>query len=357
MSNYSLFTNDRREVFKKISVIMFCGNYFGDVMRFIATICFLVVFLLSPIANAWNETGHMTVALIAYRQLDDHQKQQIAEILKAHPHYQIYLTKDVPANVSAEEWAFIRAASWPDWIRPSRPGDRQYKDATITHFHHGPWHYMDIPYVSDAKSSHIDPTTMPEQKGPNVLTALDENVKLLQSSDTKPEDRAVALAWVEHLVGDIHQPLHATSMYSADFPNGDQGGNLIDIRADGNVMKLHAFWDDLLGTSDSYVAIDFLASDILAKPQCDPAHMHEYKTDTTFASWADESYQDAIGLVYLNGRLRGLALTPNATTQPSADTVPNLPASYLSNARALAEKRVALAGYRLADQLKLILKN
>jgi hypothetical protein len=167
----------------------------------------------------------------------------------------------------------------------------------------------------------------------------------------------VALCWLEHLIGDVHQPLHAVTMYSSDYPTGDQGGNLIDVRANGNVTRLHAFWDDSLGTTDSYVEIEFLADNILAQPQCDPMRMPEYKSDTTFASWAEESHQYAIGVAYLNGRLRGLPEVPNATTRPAADEVPMLPESYMLTARELAERRVALAGFRLADQIKALLKN
>jgi hypothetical protein len=37
------------------------------------------------------------------------------------------------------------------------------------------------------------------------------------------ERRAVALAWLFHLVGDIHQPLHTTELFSVEYPNGDRG--------------------------------------------------------------------------------------------------------------------------------------
>ena len=69
-------------------------------------------------AVAWNNTGHMTVALIAYRELTDGQKLAIAKVLKEHPHYEEFLAADRPAKVSENEWAFLRAATWPDWVRP-----------------------------------------------------------------------------------------------------------------------------------------------------------------------------------------------------------------------------------------------
>lgn len=48
-----------------------------------------------------------------------------------------------------------------------------------------------------------------------------------------------------HLVGDIHQPLHATTRYANDFKTGDRGGNSFKITGDG-VSNLHALWDSAL---------------------------------------------------------------------------------------------------------------
>jgi S1/P1 Nuclease len=321
-------------------------------------IAIVLISLLAPsIANAWNETGHATVALIAYRQLSDHQKQQIAAILKQHPHYKQFLSTDLPPGVSEDEWAFLKAAVWPDWIRPSRPGDRQFKDATITHFNQALWHYITIPWVPRTDAEKIDATTLPSREEPNILTALDLNLAKLKSDDATPEDKAVALCWLEHLIGDVHQPLHAISIVNTMYPNGDQGGNLFAVRANGNVMRLHGYWDELLGTSDGYGAVDFLATEIMLKPQCDPAKLPQYKSDTTFSSWADESHSLGAAVAYLNGRLRGVPYADYQDQKLTAEDVPALPPSYQSTAREVAEQRVALAGYRLADQLKAIFKD
>ena len=81
-------------------------------MRRLICVCILLATILFPtISFAWNDTGHMTVALIAYRQLSDHQKQQIADLLKQHPHYALYLSAQAPQGVNVDEWAFIRAAT------------------------------------------------------------------------------------------------------------------------------------------------------------------------------------------------------------------------------------------------------
>ena len=91
-------------------------------MRKLIIVVGLVLLCGSRAALAWNQTGHMTVALIAWRELSDSQKQQASELLKAHPHYTKLLLEHKPDNVNESEWAFIRAAVWPDMVRPARPG-------------------------------------------------------------------------------------------------------------------------------------------------------------------------------------------------------------------------------------------
>lgn len=326
-------------------------------MNFRHLLLFLVIPLLLPrLASAWNDTAHMTIALIAYRQLDDAQRQKVAQILKAHPHYDLYLSSNRPDGVSEEEWAFMRAANWPDFVRPNRPHSPEGpKDRQITRYHHSDWHYIDFPVVPPAERKTIDLTKLPPPREPNVLTAIADNEKLLSAPDTKPEDRAVALAWVEHLIGDVHQPLHAVSEFSNAFPGGDRGGNAQAIRADGAVMNLHAFWDDALGTSDSFYAIDFLCRQITEDPTLGRERLAELELDKKPPDWARESRDAAMAIVYLNGRLRSARYDAYTAREVVDEQVPALPPSYLSNAYMLAKRRAALAGYRLASVLKEVL--
>jgi hypothetical protein len=41
----------------------------------------------------------------------------VTAILKKHPHYDDYLTKQKPNGFTVDEWAFMRAGAWADWIR------------------------------------------------------------------------------------------------------------------------------------------------------------------------------------------------------------------------------------------------
>src|SRR5512132_306726 len=51
--------------------------------------------------------------------------------------------------------------------------------------------------------------------------------------------RRLALRFVTHLIGDIHQPLHAS------FAE-DRGGNSVDVRFNGRKENLHSLWDTAL---------------------------------------------------------------------------------------------------------------
>ena len=320
----------------------------------LGVLAFINILFFAPLARAWNDNGHMVVALITYRQLDDAHRRQVDALLKQHPHYDLCLSQNREEGVNAEEWAFMRAATWPDWVRPARggtPEPERFKGPEITKYHQGLWHFVTIPWVPTTQRSAMDPSTLPSRPEPNILTALAENEKILAKKDGSPHDRAVALAWLEHLVGDLHQPLHAGGMFSIDFPKGDKGGNDILVRSNGAVMKLHSVWDGALGNSDSYLAIAFVADQIMRDPILSEANLPELKKNTTFDSWAMESWHYAGAMAYLNGRLRYASAYAYEMREVNDENVPPLPETYMINANDLAKRRAAQAGARLAHLL------
>jgi len=86
----------------------------------------------------------------------------------------------------------------------------------------------------------------------NILTAMAENGRIVKN-ETDPELKAIALAWLFHLVGDIHQPLHTAQLFTVDYPKGDRGGNEICVRVtqQGQPMDLHRFWDGVITSSQN----------------------------------------------------------------------------------------------------------
>ena len=85
-----------------------------------------------------------------------------------------------------------------------------------------------------------------EEKVSNVVTGIDYNAAMLSNASAPTPARAITLCWVLHLIGDIHQPLHTGSLYTASlFETGDRGGNAIRI----DDSNLHSRWDRALTES------------------------------------------------------------------------------------------------------------
>ena len=153
---------------------------------------------------------------------------------------------------------------------------------------------------------------------------------MLAGSDSD-ELKSYDMVWLLHLVGDVHQPLHATTRVSSAQPDGDAGGNLVKVCNPGCNTELHAIWDNLLGTS-SDINLAVTTGKGLPAPNATAAA----KADA--AIWVQESFDAAKSHVYVDPILDG--------ARPFT-----LTAAYKSSAKTLARKRVALAGTRLANLL------
>jgi len=169
--------------------------------------CFSVRFfsglLALPLACfGWGREGHRIVAQIAAAQVNKHAQSEIAKLLD-------------PAETMES------IASWADEIRPQRPAT-------------GPWHYINLPI--SIKAGDWKQYCPPE--GCSV-GKIGELVAYLKSPAGSRTERAEALKFLIHLVGDLHQPLH-----SGD--NHDRGGNDLRITHNGRPGNLHSLWDGAL---------------------------------------------------------------------------------------------------------------
>ncbi len=289
-------------------------------------------------ALAWNDRGHMIIAALAYEQLDQDVKDRVDALLKLNPQYATW-TKGVSATL-AREVAFVRAATWPDFIksasgyvddgdRPSGPESSQnigYEDK----LQHRYWHYIDLPFSPDG-------TPLEDPVAPNAETQIEAFRAAIASSETSENVKSYDVVWLLHLVGDVHQPLHATSRFTATQTHGDQGGNKVKVTCSPacGAKNLHAFWDEVLGTSKS-AASAIGAARKLAKqgrPTADPM------TDI----WIRESLQVAESTVY-------------AAPVGSGGGPYKLNGKYQAAAIAMARERARVAGARLAAILATELK-
>jgi hypothetical protein len=322
----------------------------------------ITLIMQSRVAMAWNAQGHMVCSFIAYQQLTAEQKAAIAAILQQHPHYKNYLLVGAPEDTAArDEYVFMKASTWPDAVRPPLGGHRPLiKDdagdqANVTKYSHAQWHYVDKIYVLPAEAADAaNDGKMPDAPQGDALKAIRQAMATLKSATARPDEKAVSLCWLLHLLGDIHQPLHCVTLVSAELPlpDGDRGGNFIFLATPAGHLSLHAYWDGLLGSVDmanfsslDVPAVEYLAQNVMKENAGDS--LPQRKEHDTAPLWVDEGYVIARQSVYLNGKLLPAGWTKS--------TVVTLPADYPKNATAVARRQVALAGYRIADTLKSIL--
>jgi S1/P1 nuclease len=304
----------------------------------------LVILLLCwcalPIASAhaWWDAGHMLVAAVAWNKMKPATRARAAQLLTLNPLYG-WLIRGAPAGLE-DQFAFIRAATWADEIKKRRgyksdgpdhgdrppPGPEASQNIGYTdHFRHKYWHFVDTPFSPDGTPL-IDPST------PNAQTQI-AAFRAALSSDASDDIKSYDLVWLLHLVGDVHQPLHATSRFTQGAPQGDAGGNDVAISCSNNcgANELHAFWDGLFGNGrNPQDAID--GAPQLADPDPQLAAIADE------AVWIQESFAAAQASVYVPPIDQGSP--PFALDDP-----------YAAQALALAQQRVALAGVRLANLL------
>ncbi len=171
-----------------------------------------------------------------------------------------------------DQWAFWLAAIWPDWVK-------QHHEQ----FSHADWHYIDYPFVPQGSAERAERHPPREE---NILTTLPLCIDKARSATGA--EKAIYLCWVLHLVGDLHQPLHCASLYAEQFPKGDHGGNDALYRLGTHrIIKLHPFWDDLLGKSSTPTTINKGAQEAQAALAANRAEVtREEQANPSIESWA-----------------------------------------------------------------------
>jgi hypothetical protein len=305
-------------------------------MRLKQVIVALIGLSLSGPAFAWNDFGHMLVAAVAYKKLTPKAKEQVAALLRRNPNYQTWVAF-VP-EARRDEVAFVMAATWPDFIKR----DNVHTDDSESPTHanasknigytdklmHRYWHYIDLPFSPDQTTTH-------KPQVPNAKTQIAAFRQVLASKTATIELKSYDLVWLEHLVGDVHQPLHATSRFTQAQPKGDDGGNGVKLTEEC-CKQLHSFWDGVLGTSrDPRNAIAAAVS----MPPVDP----KLAALADEQQWLEESLAIAKATVY-------------AAPVGVGEGPFTLNDQYRKKARDVARRRAALAGARLANLLNAAFK-
>ncbi len=199
----------------------------------------------------------------------------------------------------------------------------------------------------------------------HAVEALRHWVEVLNDREADGTSRAIALCWVLHVTGDVHQPLHAATLVASkeavppagfELPAGDQGGNLIAVRIDeagGESTTLHRLWDRLALGEEPYVRARELIEGWSREP--DTHRLAEEAARIGFApeEWARESHRLAKECAY---RDRGAFLRVSpipAGVNPTGNTDGTLLSrEYLDGARRLSARRLSVAGRRLTGVLR-----
>jgi hypothetical protein len=283
----------------------------------------LIVGLLPQYAQAWGDQGHRITALIAEHYLDPGARAQLDALLGGDT------DSLTPHDIASE-------SMWADKYRDSdRNSTRERYRRTRQ------WHFVDVeldgPNLGQACHNHLrlPPGTL-ASRGPAdacIVDKIEQFEAELANHETSPEERLVALKFLLHLVGDVHQPLHAADDH-------DAGGNKKQVAADGfPANNLHHFWD-----------IEFVA-----RLESDPAEtatrLVAAISDEQRRAWAYGTAADWAMESFALARDRAYGMFPAA----GSDGVYALPRAYIDSATRDVAVQLSKAGTRLAFLLNRML--
>jgi hypothetical protein len=278
---------------------------------------------LSSNVLAWGDEGHEIIGLIADHYLDPAVKQKV----------EMLLAGDTTHLTGGTDIA--HEATWAD----------KYRDMNNRQLHYTQtrdWHFVDIEIeggdFDTACFNHpaLPAGTLASQGIPQewVVDKVSEFVDELKLQTTSTDERRMALQFLLHFVGDLHQPLHASDDH-------DRGANNKTAKASGIAKNnLHHDWDTefvkKLGTDPTTVANGLIAKITTSK--------QKMWSKGTPKEWAVES----------NAIAKAKAYGPLAT--PDANGVYVLSASYVTNATKATATQLSRAGVRLANVLNKALR-
>lgn len=293
----------------------------------------------------WSEGGHHLIAVIAFEQLSPQQQKSLFEILASHPRFTEDFTPPEKLNDQKEidRWMIGRAGFWPDVARRTK-------------FDRPDWHWQLGPNLTIG-----DVAGVPDNPGPcpadasfnskelHIAQAVELCRQTWRDTTRSRADRALALCWLAHLVGDAHQPCHAGSLYSpVAFPGGDRGGNSIPTKQRKN---LHSLWDSLLGPKFDSGDTRRRKREILSNRElaADAKKAANSEDGLNPLKWLAESSELSRTFVYTPEVLEPIEAVDRKLVSKLEPI--DLSESYLKAAGALAQKRAVFAGYRLAKIL------
>lgn len=265
------------------------------------TVCLLVFTILCPLVSparlaAWGAEGHEIICEIAWQRLTPESKK---------------LLRNLRSGDREPGRTFADSCTWADRVR------------TTTHRATYPFHFVNIARGAGGIDLERDCPAFD-----CVSIAIRRYAVYLAREDLPRDERAEALKFLSHFVGDLHQPLHAGY-------GEDRGGNEISVEwygqraAEGEDFNLHRIWDtEILHRARASRPLS--AAEIAAEISDEKAASWG---DFDVEGWADESYRLAVEVAYdlpVDGKLGE---------------------DYYDRALPVVRERLARAGVRLAHLL------
>lgn len=275
-------------------------------------------------AAAWDNRGHRLTGELAFDRLqarDPAAVQAILTIMANHPDRARFERNLVGlAGEARSRRLFGLMARWPDDVRET-PRDRPEWHYALKVVHG--WTWLRWYIAGEAE------------------TQWAANLALARNPAAAPAQRAVALCWLLHIGGDMHQPLHRGHRLDGGWLKSDRAGTIAWVRRPtGLAMELHELWDKAfdptgIGDGDENGDVDRLHGALAPRAA-------RLSSGGRFADWVGGSETLARTMAY-----SGPALL--ASHGPS--DAPTMDAAYMARLHRLAEQRVIAAGVRMGGAL------
>lgn len=299
----------------------------------------LTVSLGGP-AFAWGPEGHTVIARVAVTRLSPQANADLQWIVSVGvpalnaqmPGGKCQIDPSNPwgpvPNFETDHDFHTNLANWPDCWR-------------ILTASSAPWHFDDIP-LGDSPSGPLNAAAQPWCASGCVSTALADNLHKLASGASSPADAAMALAFVVHFVGDMHQPLHAED-------DNDRGGNEVKITTAGAGVKatnLHSLWDGPLVEAALGADLDAATTTVSNDDASAPADWSTGADTVDEAIQASDSWvEDAHALAQPAYASLSIAVGAGPTSHV------HVTADYVQQQKQVVEGQIDRAAVRLAAAL------
>lgn len=312
-------------------------------MQIVLRLVFFGVVAAFPLLTyAWDDVGHKTTAYIAWQRMSPSARETAIRILRTaaedshlSAYYQNFGAE--PEQVRKLEY-FMLVSTWADIVR-----DRSF-ETRYRKYHKSNWHYDDIFWKQvNGRAEMLSGF----EEGGAAVEKLSDFDKLIRDPSASDKEKAIAIAWIMHLAGDIHQPLHTSARVTDLEPKGDQGGNLFLLSPQNtpreNQLNLHWLWDSIIvrmtplkGDACERDYVTGIARQLMKRHPF--ASFRQGLKAGDYRAWRDESFKYA----------------PTDVFSPELVRFQEPSVRYKRNALRVSERQIALAGYRLGELLNTV---